>query len=223
MPPGLWLIPLPFADDIRQAPELPDEQRAIKTTDELTDRMRIVIEQLQLPKGVYDPGKYPNPDLQWFYRILQAMALEDELPEKPDDKTIPKYKQINKRCAGYIEDFAKEFDVTLKTLTSGRRAKAGAVPAAAPKKRGVQATRIVPDEDDDEALPVRKKVKTEGKSQDAGAMTDQEMADLNDRGQISKMLVPALKEFLSKRRLPTGGKKADLVERVQEYLERKGL
>jgi hypothetical protein len=24
------------------------------------------------------------------------MALEEELPEKPDDKTIPKYRQINK-------------------------------------------------------------------------------------------------------------------------------
>ena len=34
--------------------------------------------------------------LQWHYRILQAMALEEDLPEKPDDKTIPKYKQIDK-------------------------------------------------------------------------------------------------------------------------------
>jgi len=35
-------------------------------------------------------------DLQWFYKILQAMALEEELPEKPDDKTIPRYRQIDK-------------------------------------------------------------------------------------------------------------------------------
>lgn len=36
--------------------------------------------------------------LQWFYRILQAMALEEDIPEKPDDKTIPKYRQIDKVC-----------------------------------------------------------------------------------------------------------------------------
>ena len=34
--------------------------------------------------------------LQWHYRILQALALEEEIPVKPEDKTIPKYKQIDK-------------------------------------------------------------------------------------------------------------------------------
>lgn len=58
MPPGLWLIKLPFADDIRQAPE---QGESLKTTEELTDIMRKVVEQLQLPKGIYDPSRYPNP------------------------------------------------------------------------------------------------------------------------------------------------------------------
>lgn len=34
--------------------------------------------------------------LQWHYRILQALALDEDLPEKPEDKTIPKYRQIDK-------------------------------------------------------------------------------------------------------------------------------
>jgi hypothetical protein len=34
--------------------------------------------------------------LQWHYRILQALALDEDIPDKPDDKTIPKYKQIAK-------------------------------------------------------------------------------------------------------------------------------
>ena len=92
MPPGLWLAPLPFADDIRQNPET----TLIRAPEPLIDRMREVIQQLQLPKARYDPSKYPNPALQWHYRILQAMALEEDLPEKPEDKTIPKYKQIGK-------------------------------------------------------------------------------------------------------------------------------
>lgn len=36
------------------------------------------------------------PALQWHYRILQALALDEDLPEKPEDKTIPKYRQIDK-------------------------------------------------------------------------------------------------------------------------------
>ena len=57
MPPGIWIVPLPFADDIRQNPET----TLVQTTDALTDLMRSVIQQLQLPKAIYDPVRYPNP------------------------------------------------------------------------------------------------------------------------------------------------------------------
>jgi ATP-dependent DNA helicase 2 subunit 1 len=56
-PPGMWILPLPFADDVRQNPET-----GLNVAPEpLIDRMRDVIQQLQLPKAVYDPTKYPNP------------------------------------------------------------------------------------------------------------------------------------------------------------------
>jgi ATP-dependent DNA helicase 2 subunit 1 len=57
IPPGMWIIPLPFADDVRQNPET-----TIQVAPEpLIDQMRTIIQQLQLPKGVYEPSKYPNP------------------------------------------------------------------------------------------------------------------------------------------------------------------
>jgi ATP-dependent DNA helicase 2 subunit 1 len=56
-PPGIWIIPLPFADDIRQKPD----STMIRAPDSLVDLMRVVIQQLHLPKGQYDPKKYPNP------------------------------------------------------------------------------------------------------------------------------------------------------------------
>lgn len=104
IPPGMWLCPLPFADDIRQNPET----RLIRAPEPLVDRMREIVQQLQLPKARYDPSKYPNPALQWHYRILQAMALEEDLPEKPDDKTVPKFKQIDKRAGPYALDWGHE-------------------------------------------------------------------------------------------------------------------
>lgn len=57
IPPGMWILPLPFADDIRQNPETHN----IVAPETLVDKMRAVIQQLQLPKGRYDPQKYPNP------------------------------------------------------------------------------------------------------------------------------------------------------------------
>jgi ATP-dependent DNA helicase 2 subunit 1 len=95
LPQGLWLYQLPYADDIRHPPDMP---APISAPDNVVSEMRKVIQQLQLPKGEYDPFKYPNPSLQWHYKILQALALDEELPEESDktknDKTIPKYKQI---------------------------------------------------------------------------------------------------------------------------------
>lgn len=57
VPPGMWVVPLPFADDVRQNPEY---SRHV-APDDLVDAMRQVIGQLELPKKVYDAQKYPNP------------------------------------------------------------------------------------------------------------------------------------------------------------------
>ncbi|KAA8617935.1 Ku domain containing protein Pku70 [Pyrenophora tritici-repentis] len=216
MPPGLWLVPLPFADDIRQFPTPPEQP--LKTTDALTDKMRLIIEQLQLPKGIYDPSRYPNPDLQWFYRILQALALEEELPDHPDDKTIPRYKQIDKRCGEYIEEYGKEFQEAYVQQHSEALANRGK-PVA--KKRPAGGA-------DADGKPAAKKVKKDPKvkaedGDDEDGMTDEQMAELNNSGQISKQTVAVLKQWLVSRNQSTAGKKADLLERVQDYLDRKGL
>ena len=36
------------------------------------------------------------------------MALEEDLPEKPEDKTTPKYRQIDKRAGPYVIDWGHE-------------------------------------------------------------------------------------------------------------------
>ncbi|KAL8646476.1 MAG: hypothetical protein Q9210_006122, partial [Variospora velana] len=104
-PPGIWLIPLPYANDIRANPEI---STLIRAPEPLIDRMRTVVQQLQLPKARYDPAKYPNPALQWHYRILQALALDEELPEKAEDRTVPKYRQIDKRVGEYALEWGRE-------------------------------------------------------------------------------------------------------------------
>ncbi len=69
IPPGLWVCPLPFADDIRQNPET----ALIRAPEPLIDLMREVIQQLQLPKAVYDPSRYPNPCEFHTEPVLQAL------------------------------------------------------------------------------------------------------------------------------------------------------
>lgn len=107
-PPGLWVIPMPSADDIRINPET----TTVPAPDSLVDKMRTVVQQLQLPKAQYFPDKYPNPALQWHYRILQALALNEDLPQQAEDKTVPRYRQIHKRAGGYVVDWGTDLEKT---------------------------------------------------------------------------------------------------------------
>ncbi|KAK7958465.1 ATP-dependent DNA helicase II subunit 1 [Apiospora saccharicola] len=202
LPAGLWLYPIPFADDVRAGPE----PQIVRTTNELTDKMNKITGQLQMPRGLYEPHRYPNPALQWHYKILQALALEEEVPDKPDDATMPKNKAISKRAGGYLQEWA---DVADEALAKHQEQKA--------IKRELDA------EDDDEPRP-KKRTKTAAaskKTDDDGssAMTDAALKKLVNSGDITKMKVTELKEVLTARSLETKGRKADLVERLEQWVE----
>ena len=165
MPPGMWLCPLPFADDIRQNPET----TLIRAPEPLIDRMRDVVQQLQLPKAVYDPMKYPNPALQWHYRILQALALEEDIPEKAEDKTVPKYKQIDKRAGPLAIDWGHELH---RQHEEWRAENEG---SAVPAKRGAK---------DELAVRGAKKVKVR---EEEGGVDDGEMKKAFVEGSLGKV------------------------------------
>jgi ATP-dependent DNA helicase 2 subunit 1 len=38
------------------------------------------------------------------------MALEEDILENPIDKTMPRFRQIDKRCGEYIEDYGHELE-----------------------------------------------------------------------------------------------------------------
>lgn len=71
----------------------------------------------------FNPAKYPNPALQWHYRILQAIALEEELPEKADDKTVPKYGAIHKRVGPLALEWVDELDKADSQSNGGQASK----------------------------------------------------------------------------------------------------
>ena len=204
MPPGIWVKPLPFADDIRSPPDV----NLVKAPDEVVDAMRTIIQQLQLPKAVYDPLKYPNPALQWFFKILQALALDEDLPEQPDDKTLPKWRQIHKRAGGYIVEWGEKldaaFDQWLKDNASSIKPAANgaskrmAPPSSAPAKKAKK-------EDDDEE---------EG-------ITDADMKAAYTGDTLSKYKVNDLKSWLKAKGMSATGKKQDLVDAVTSYFETK--
>ncbi|KAF2150686.1 Ku DNA-binding complex, Ku70 subunit [Myriangium duriaei CBS 260.36] len=210
MPAGLWIRPLPCADDVRFPPDV----NVVRATDDLIDMIRVVVQQLQLPGGVYDPQKHSNPALQWFYRILQALALEEELPEKPDDKTIPRYRQIDKRAGQYVIEWGQELE---KQHIEYQRHNAGTTTATGAAKRGTTTNSASRGDGS-------KKPKTANGGVPAttnGALSDADMKSKYENDTVSKLTVAVLKEWLSSKGLKPTSKKADLVDQVTSYFETK--
>ncbi|RDL36226.1 Uncharacterized protein BP5553_06838 [Venustampulla echinocandica] len=201
LPAGLWLYPLPFADDIRNPPDVPTP---IVSPDNLVDEMRKIVQQLQLPKAHYDPVKYPNPSLQWHYRILQAYALDEEIPDVPEDKTIPKYRQINKRAGEYINNWQKLLAEQVQLFQKER------------KERGGLKHEI---EDDDG--PPKKKARTSAKAATKGLaeMSADDLRKAVEAGTLGKHSVAEFKDLLLAKGLSTSGRKQELIDRVEQWLD----
>ena len=191
MPPGLWVHPLPFADDVRQPPEV----SVVRSPDQLIDMMRTIIQQLQLPKAMYDPHKHPNPSLQWFYRILQALALDEDLPEKPEDKTIPRYRQIDKRAGQYVLEWGNELEAQFRLW---QKENAGSKTATGASKRGTT---------NGTAKAETKKTKIG----EGDAMSDDEMRKNFQKNNIGKLTVTVLKSWIQAKGLKPAGKKLSLI------------
>ncbi|BFZ53502.1 ATP-dependent DNA helicase II subunit 1 [Savitreella phatthalungensis] len=132
-PPGIHLIQLPFADDIRDpVPALQEGDLGYMAPDsfptELTDGMVDILNKILIP--AYDPSRYPNPALQWHWKTLQAMALEEDMPQRDKDLTIPKYKGILKRAGDAIaewnsllERYASELPIEAAVTESSKKRK----------------------------------------------------------------------------------------------------
>ena len=196
LPAGLWIYPLPTQDDLR---ELKPQGEVAQSSDELKTQMRTIVQQLQLPKAMYNPTKYPSPSLQWHYKILQALALEEEVPEKAEDATEPKYKAISKRAGGYLEEWSETLDEN-----------AGKVATTKSLKREV---------DDDEDRPAKKSRSTASDKPSGSSLTLAQLKASIDSGGIAKMTVVQLKDVLGAKGLSTNGKKIELIERVEQWVE----
>ncbi|KAL7628805.1 ATP-dependent DNA helicase II subunit 1 [Parahypoxylon ruwenzoriense] len=201
VPTGLWLYPIPYADDVREGT---DKVNVVRTTDELTDKMNKIVGLLQLPTATYNPSKYPNPALQWHYKILQALALDEEVPTKPHDATIPKYKAIHNRCGGYIQEWSKTADEALALVRD-----------ATAIKREME----IDGENDEPRLAKKPKTVAAKAGTSNDRLSNAELKKRSQGGTLSKLTVAELRPILDERGIDAKGLKKTLLERLEEWIE----
>ncbi|GJE85629.1 Ku DNA-binding complex, Ku70 subunit [Phanerochaete sordida] len=184
-PPGMHLIPLPFADDMRAVPEqFLDAERAPQ---DLTKKAALFVARLAV-KGGYSPDSYPNPALEFHNAQLQASAFREEFdPETFEDLSLPKYDMIHERVGSMMKEWKEALlqdesaTVVVAPTTSNRR-----------------------------------KAKTEP---GAASTSEAEVRRLYENSDLDKLKLDQLKDYLRSKGLSVTGKKADLVDRVSEWLD----
>jgi len=124
----------------------------------------------------FSPGKYPNPALQGHYRIIQAMALEEDLPEDQEDTTVPKYSKIHERVGPSALEWLDVLD---------REAPVGRVEA--PKKRKAVTN-------GKEGGSVERKVKREKKAVEPPSVD--KIESLYEQGNLMTVISPSLPDLL---------------------------
>ncbi|KAK0470359.1 SPOC like C-terminal domain-containing protein [Desarmillaria tabescens] len=178
-PAGFHLIPLPFADDIREA----NVQEGFRASEKLKDAARAWIDKLPINTRSYVPDSYPNPALEYHNAQLQASAFHEQYdPESFEDRTEPHVDLIHEHAGKLIEKWKQ-------ALVEDKSANIVAVQTAGVKRKA--------DTSVDEA----------------------EIRGKHESGSLAKLRVDQLKDFCKGKSLPVSGKKAELVDRVAEWLD----
>ncbi|TKY86394.1 hypothetical protein EX895_004543 [Sporisorium graminicola] len=100
--PGMHIITLPYADDVRDIPT--NLLHTEDANDTQVDKAIAFIERYQ-KKQPFNPDHYPNPALNHHYSVLMATAFQEPLPSQPNDLTVPQYATIKKRTAHLIQEW----------------------------------------------------------------------------------------------------------------------
>lgn len=202
-PSGLYVIYLPFADDIRVDPMAPmqkAEEAQILAGVTLVRKLRI---------EDFDCRNFDNPQLQHHYMMLEAIALDRDESElqRPEDTVVPDFEGME-RLRPYMDAFnsvvfGPEYVLPDPKVTPGKK--------AASKKR----TRLEMEGDaNDEESPAAKRKKM---------AEETDWPSLLANGTLSKCTIDQLKSYCSLNGIKgySGLKKTDLVQRVTDDLNSK--
>lgn len=189
-PPGMNMLYLPYADDIRHVEELhPDPDIAPRATDDQVKKAAALMKRIDLKD--FSVCQFANPALQRHYAVLQALALEeDEMPEV-NDETVPDEEGMSR--PGVVKTL-EEFKLSVYGENyEEEEAGKGKVSEASKKRKAISET-------------ASKKCK------------EYDWADLADNGKLKELSVVELKYYLTAHDLPVSGKKEALISRILSHM-----
>ncbi|KAF7837085.1 ATP-dependent DNA helicase 2 subunit KU70 [Senna tora] len=191
-PPGMHMIYLPYADDIRDIEEhiLVKKEVVPKATDDQIKKASALIKRVDLKD--FSICQLSNPALQRHYAVLQALALEEsEIPEI-EDETLPDEEGM---------------------------ARPGVVKALEEFKTSVYGENYHEESGRGEGKPTeysrKRQAIVEHATEECG---NYDWGELADTGKLKDLTVVELKYYLTAHNLPLSGKKEALINRILTHL-----
>jgi len=194
-PPGFHMVRLPWGEELRELDfPLPE---GLRLPPGLTEAARAVVGSMRL--DAFRPGCAENPVLQKHYAAVQALALGEDAPEDTIDVLQPDQSALNDK-APVLQAWRDAIEVGTTAVGTAL------APAVAPGKRAAPAA-----EDDG----MGKAARPRREAPPAAPTTVEAMREMVRTGEVDRLTVSALKDWLKSQGIAASGKKADLVERVR--------
>lgn len=194
-PPGFHMIRLPWREEIRDL-ELPMTEGMVFPT-ALSDVAREVVRAMRIDG--FRPGCVENPVLQRHFAALQALALGEDAPEETVDMLRPDL--------GALQEKEPVLGAWHEAIEAASAAIA-ATPAFSQKRPHATVA-----SEDGAPRAVRPRRDTAGAT--PTPTTVDAMRDVVQSGEVDRLTVGQLKDWLKAQGICASGKKADLVERVR--------
>ncbi|KAL6970860.1 ATP-dependent DNA helicase II subunit 1, partial [Sarracenia purpurea var. burkii] len=192
-PPGMHMIYLPYADDIRQIEELHSDinSETPRANDDQINKATALMRRIDLKE--FSVCQFANPALQRHYAVLQALALdEDEMPEIKDETVPDEEGMARTGVVNALEDF--KHSIYGENYDDGNEFETNGKVSEVSRKRKAIAEKAVKE------------------------CASYDWPDLADTGKLKDLTVVELKYYLAAHNLPVAGKKEDLINRILGHM-----
>jgi ATP-dependent DNA helicase 2 subunit 1 len=179
-PPGLNMIRLPFADEIRELhfPANPN----VDISEEARNGARDLVQAMRL--DLFTPGCVENPVLQKHYAAVQALALEEQQPEATED------------MLKLDESALAEKSTVIQAWRSSVEANLGSMAIPAQDGSGADGRRV------------KQRISVQD-------INSESMQAMIKTGEVERLTVAQMKDFLVSQGVAISGKRADLLARIR--------
>ena len=218
-PPGFNMIVLPWADDIRSNADIMAKypKDLPKPSDDQNELAKKIIKKMNIS---FDCRAFENYELQKFYATLQALALDEPNIEPVEDTLQPSEEGLEKVLDGIDEEFRKAV-----FGNSGGKPEEVREKYAKGNKNYKNKNRSKDNDSKSSRSQSKKRKKKEIKDDNDDDKGDNDYSDelikkMVKNNKLEKLKVDELRNICRSRNINIKGlKKADIVQRIKNYLE----